>query len=228
MMPDGGYQAVAVRDLKSFVTVDLAATKKTSSDFTVFAQWAVTPPMPPYDRPNLLLVRLMRQRMESPEHMRKLRDFLIDGIPGLRISYVGIEVVTFGLSLAQTYKRIRGLPPLRELKADNDKVLRSIGAGALSIDGRLYIPAMAPWGESWIQEHTVFPNGTHDDMVDCTAYAERCLVTYHDFGARQLTEDHTPLPGDQGAGRTIEERFKAHMRSIRRPAKLARQAQNRL
>lgn len=227
MLPDGGYQVVPLRDLRSFLTVDLAASKKTAADFSVFAQWGVTPPLPPYNRPSLVLLRMQRERMEAPDHMRRLAEFL-RAQDAVKVSYVGIEKKTFGLALIQKYKRIPGLPPLRELEADVDKVTRAIGAGALSVDGRLYIPAHVGWGEEWVQEHIMFPNGTHDDMVDTTAYAERCLSLYHDYGPVLDETGHTPLPGGQEAGRSIEERFRIHMRSKAASSIRRRQAANRL
>lgn len=228
MQPDGGYIAVSVRDLTSFVTVDLAASTKTSADFTVFAQWAVTPPVGLYERTSLVLIRLLRERMESANHMRRLREWVGEGYPNIRIQYVAIEKQTYGLTLIQNYKRARGMPPSRPMAADTDKVTRAIPAGALSMDHRIYIPQLAPWGEVWLQEHVVFPNGTHDDMVDTTAYAGIAMQNWHDWTFDRDGEGRTTLPNGQAAGRSMEERYQRHiLRKLRGPES-ARAARNRL
>ena len=112
--------------------------------------------------------------------------------------------------------------------ADKDKVSRAIPAGALAANGRLYIPSRAEWGEKWVQEHVVFPNGTHDDMVDTTAYAAICLHQYHDIWIPRDEDGRTLLPNGIDAGRTIEERYQHHLRSRTRGSKRAAAARNRL
>lgn len=228
MAPDGGYIAVPVRQLQSFVTVDLAASTRTSADFTVFGQWAVTPPVGPYERPALVLLRLLRERMESAVHMRRLREWVADGYPNIKIQYVAIEKATYGLTLLQQYKRARGMPPARELKADLDKVSRAIPVGALAADNRLYIPAQWPEGEKWISEHTVFPNGTNDDQVDVTAYAGICVQQWHDYYLPRDEDGRTPLPAGVEAGHTVEERYRRHLASKLRGSNAGRAAKNRL
>lgn len=228
MHPDGGYTAVSVKDLTSFVTVDLADSVKTSADYTVFSQWGITPPLEPYNRPNLVLLRMTRQRMESASHMARLKEWISEGFPNIKIHYVAIEKQTFGRTLIQNFKRARGMPPTRPLIADTDKVTRSIPAGALSMDHRLVIPQLAPWAETWIQEHVVFPNGTHDDMVDTTSYAAIAVQTWHDWGYQKDDDGRTPLPSGQDSGRTVEERYQRHLMRKLRGRSSARAAMNRL
>lgn len=224
-LPDGGYYPVPLRELKSFVTVDLAATIKTSSDWTVFVQWAVTPNLPPLGRPSLLAVRMFRERLESPDHMRALANFVRTGYPNLPITYVGIESKTFGLSLIQEYRRQRELPALRELDADTDKVTRAIPAGQIQKDGRLYLPTEAPWRETFVAEHVVFDKGAHDDIVDNTAYAARLVSMYHDHRTVMDADGRTALPGGMHASRSIEERYARH---LKRKMKKALDKGNRL
>lgn len=52
---------------RRFCTVDLAVSTKTSADFTVIATWAVTPAN------DLLLVDLVRDRLEAPDILPALR-----------------------------------------------------------------------------------------------------------------------------------------------------------
>lgn len=46
--------------------------------------------------------------------------------------------------------------------------------------GLVFIPEVAPWLSSFIEEHSDFPAGTHDDMVDTTVMALMRLSTVRD------------------------------------------------
>jgi predicted phage terminase large subunit-like protein len=74
-----------------------------------------------------------------------------------------------GLTLYQMLLR-EGLP-IRELKADSDKVTRALPAAARMEAGMIYFLDGAPWLGDYESELLAFPNGEHDDQVDVTAYA---------------------------------------------------------
>jgi predicted phage terminase large subunit-like protein len=161
----GGVEKVLRRDqLRTFGIVDLAATVKTTSDYSVFAHFGVTP-----DRQLVLLDRV-RTRIEGPDHMPTLERLHEAWKP----AFWGIEKATFGLTLLQTAART-GRIPVRELVPDRDKVSRAYGASALAMGGRYYLPKQAPWLDEWVHEHLGFPNGAHDDCVDTSAYAAKIL-----------------------------------------------------
>ena len=61
--------------------------------------------------------------------------------------------------------------PVRELKPDADKWTRAQPAAARLASGTVYFPAAAPWLPEFEDELVTFPNGAHDDQVDCLAYA---------------------------------------------------------
>lgn len=158
--PNGTQKVVSRDAIWTFTTVDLAASTKNTADWTVFALWGVTPDN------ELLLMDLWRQRIESADHYSLLEQRHAAWAP----RFHGIEKVTYGLTLVQTASRV-GRVPIRELKADKDKVSRAYGAAALAEAGKLYLPKSAPWLESYVHELLGFPNGTHDDQVDVTSYA---------------------------------------------------------
>jgi len=148
--------------LHKFATVDLAATMKERSDFTVYAVWGVTP------GPNrkMLLLALHRERLESSDHEERVNMWTAMHDP----KYVGIEDRTFGTSLIQTLKK-RSRIRVKALKADRDKVMRALPFGYLIMEGKVLFPEDAPWLEAFESELLDFPNGRHDDMVDCAGYA---------------------------------------------------------
>jgi predicted phage terminase large subunit-like protein len=150
---------VAQKDTWRFFTIDLAASKKTTADWTVCAVWAVTP------GGDLLLLDRERMRLEGPDHLpmvRRLND-------KWRPRYVGVERATYGISLIQSALR-EGITCL-ELRPDRDKVARALQASTLCEQGRVFFPAQAAWLGEWESELLGFPTATHDDQVDVFAYA---------------------------------------------------------
>jgi predicted phage terminase large subunit-like protein len=162
--PGGVMKAVKAEALWCFTTSDLAATEKTSGDYTVFCVWGVTP-----DR-EILLLDLFRKRIESAEHESLVRALNNKH----KIRYHGIEKSTFGLTLLTQLRR-RGIATI-ELIPDKDKVARAWSAVALLEAGAIYFPQSAPWLTDFEQELQQFPNAAHDDMVDCLSYAARHMT----------------------------------------------------
>jgi predicted phage terminase large subunit-like protein len=145
-----------------FATMDLAATMRDHSDYTVFAVWDVTPG----PERKLLLRARYRMKMESADHEHKV----IQWADEFNVKYVGIENKTFGTTLIQNMRR-RGDVRVRPLEADTDKVTRALSLGYLILEQKVYFPSDATWLEEWEDELLTFPNAPHDDQVDVAAYA---------------------------------------------------------
>lgn len=154
-----------LRDCWRFMTVDLAASTKTSADFTVASVWALTP-----GGRDLVLLDRVRERAEETGHaglVRPLRERWSADV-------VWIESRMFGSTLVKELTRL-GIPT-SELRADKDKLTRAIPAANRQAARSLWIPADADWLDEWIDEHAEFPNSRFDDQVDTTAYAVRVAI----------------------------------------------------
>lgn len=162
--PSGQYKEVHESKIWKFTTLDLAATEGNKADYTVGATWGVTP-----DR-ELLLLDLVRERMESAEHEAFVRRLGAKH----KVRYHGVEKNTFGLTLIQVCQRM-GIAVL-PLKADKDKVARAWPAVGFIETGAMYFPQSASWLPAFELELQQFPYGAHDDMVDVTAYAAKHLA----------------------------------------------------
>ena len=184
--------------LRTFGVIDLAATTKTTSDYSVFALFGVTPER------ELLLLDRMRTRIEGPDHMPTLERLHLAWKP----AFWGIEKATYGLTLLQTASRT-GRIPVRELKPDTDKVSRAYSASALAMGGRLYFPKTAPWLNEFEHELLSFPNGAHDDQVDVLAYAAKILSDRLTPGRRAKRSEPE----------TIEEKIDASLKAKRKRAR---------
>jgi predicted phage terminase large subunit-like protein len=207
--PEGAPEVVPVSKLSTFGVVDLAASTRTTADFSVFSLWGITPPAPrgelaQEDTRRLLLLDSERARIEGADHMATLERLHKQWKP----RFWGIERATFGLTLIQTATRT-GRIPVRELKPDWDKVSRAFAAAALMEAGRLWFPRDAPWMDDWLAELLAFDKGRHDDCVDCTAYAALVM-------SERL---HGTRPGRPREEQTTEERIWAQMRKQKRQNK---------
>ena len=68
------------------------------------------------------------------------------------------------------------LPAVLAVKPQGTKVQRLSAAAPQIEAGSCYLPLGANWLDEFVDELSVFPNGAHDDMVDCAAYALQYLT----------------------------------------------------
>lgn len=171
---------VTLADCWIFGTADVAATTKTSSDYTVISVWAVSP------AGDLILLDRVRDRAEMHQHFA-LADRLIARWPGL-VLYV--EKSFYSTTLVKD-ARAAGYA-VAELIADTDKLTRALPAAGRVHAGKVWFPAETSgcscgecpsavrpdgttvtgvWLDEWCDELAVFPAGANDDQVDTMSYA---------------------------------------------------------
>lgn len=158
-----GDRVLDLRDCWKFLTVDLAASTRTSADYTVAAVWAIG-----LDG-DLVMLDGIRERLDPAGHwpaVRALRERWSADV-------VFVESRMFGTTLV--YEAGRAGVPVAELHADTDKVTRALPATARADSGRLWFPPEDRFPEwpDWQDELLAFPNAAHDDVVDVVAYAAR-------------------------------------------------------
>lgn len=171
-----------------FITMDLASTTKTYSDYTVACVWDAAPYLKPS---RLILVDVIREQIEGAGHVdlgeklwRKYRP-----------SFVAVEEAQQGSQTLSFLRRQNVI--VRGLKHKNkDKVFRAMDAALLVENNRVYFPKKADWLPRWESELLSFPTGTHDDQVDAFAYAAMEILRGVNL-AKRKTVIRTP---------TVEER----------------------
>ncbi|MGA3524157.1 phage terminase large subunit [Melissospora conviva] len=160
-----GQQTFALADCWRFATVDLAASTRTSADWTVFSAWART------ITGDLVLLDRVRARIGEADHFAHARPL----VERWRLDTVFVEASQYGMTLVREASNA-GVP-ITPLQADTDKLSRALPASAWCSNGRVWLPAGVWWVKDWVNEHAAFPNGSHDDQVDTLAYAVRVAVT---------------------------------------------------
>jgi predicted phage terminase large subunit-like protein len=153
-----------LRDTWRFITADLAASTRTSADWTVAAAWALT-----LNRELVCLGRV-RARAAQENHWDLIRPLATEW----NARDVGVESTMMGTTLVRSAVRA-GLAPF-DLHADKDKTTRAIPYSHMQREGRVWLPASADWLDEWVGEHADFPTGVHDDQVDVGAYAVRQAI----------------------------------------------------
>jgi predicted phage terminase large subunit-like protein len=85
--------------------------------------------------------------------------------------HVLVEHASSGISIYQIFNRLsaeKGTFPVVPRVPKGSKIERLMNQVALIEEGRVYLPARAPFVEDYLDEVLLFPNGNYDDCVDAT------------------------------------------------------------
>lgn len=154
---------ILLRDCSIFATFDLAARTNERSDYTVALVFAVS------RNKDVFILDVLRQKFDSADHLQLLQSIYSRWKPIL----VGIESVQYQFSLVQAARR-QGIP-VKELKAERDKIARSLAIASYLDAGKVYFRKDAPWLDDFERELLAFPDGSHDDQVDAFAYITQLI-----------------------------------------------------
>jgi len=180
-------------DCWMFLTMDFAASTKSSADWTVASCWCMTP------EGDLVLLDRRRARVPDHEHFALARDLRDDW--GADVVYV--EANWWSKTFVADAQAAGW--PVAKVTADVDKVTRAVPAAGRVHAGRVWFPAVTSgcecgecvegvWLDEWCDELAIFPQGTHDDQVDTLSYAARVAVA-----------EWTPAPVPARPGRSHHE-----------------------
>lgn len=138
-----------------FQSVDTAITKNTSSDYTVVTTVARD------SKGNIYVLDVKREKLEAPDQPKHIITEYKKHAP----IFVLMETVQAGLATFQHIVRT-GIPIRKYNPRTKDKESRARSASAIYEQEKIYLPRQADWVEDFINEHTSFPRGEHDDQVD--------------------------------------------------------------
>jgi len=146
---------------------DLAASIKTSADYTASASIAI-------DTDGVLWVRdIIRGRWEWPDAKRIMRETMLSEIGNT--SHV-VEEALHGIAALQELRRdpaLHGIP-LYGYRVDKDKVQRAMAWAARAEAGKVRL-VRGEWVNTFLDEACSFPLAAHDDQVDAVSGA---VATY--------------------------------------------------
>lgn len=194
----GEILVVKEADCFRFGMLDLAASEKTTADFTVLGIFDVTPTTPR----RIILRHLYKARIGTDLH----ESLVVDLYRPWKLRFIGIEDKTFGTNLINTLRRKGGIN-IRSIKADKDKVQRAMPLDGHVKNEMLWWMADQAWTQGLEEEVLQFPNARHDDQVDVLAYAARIFEAMPQV--RRIK--HEPV--------TMDEKVAARIADLRKPRK---------
>ncbi len=188
---DGETMTCYETDLVHFASADMAATKKTTSDWTVLYHLA-------WDRVNGIgfVLDEYREKITTDEYMDEIPPWL----EARKLRIVLVENVTYGQTLGQGLEK-RGFQ-VEYPKLSSDKIGRALAStlGAMVARGAWRTPLDASWRDDLASEVGLFPYGAHDDRVDAMVFGS-------DY-ARELPE---APPRVEKEPKTVPEMLDAHV-----------------
>lgn len=173
---DLGTKKAQYQKCKIFQTCDPAASTKTTADFFALGTWAQTPDN------DLILLDVLKTRLEGPDQVNLFWQQYKRWKPAQQ----WVESAGVGKTLYQMLVR-EGLP-VKELKADTDKVTRALPAAARMEAGAIYFMQGGTWLHDVEEELLGFPNAAHDDVVDVVSYAVQVLLSERLMGGFDISK----------------------------------------
>lgn len=193
-----GDRVVYLDDCWRFATVDLAASLRTSADWTVVAAWAISPDG------DLILLDRARARVKEGDHWGLARPLMERW--ALDTVYVEQSFISATMVIDATASGV----PVQPVNADTDKLTRALPATTRIKAGKVWFPAGADWLDVWCDELAAFPTGTNDDQVDTLSYAAR-VVAAHWLPAEPAPEQRQRVTQNEGViGAAYEAATGAH------------------
>jgi predicted phage terminase large subunit-like protein len=148
------------------IYADTAQKTKEQNDYSVFQCWGQT------QTGQIVMLDMVRGKWEAPELETMARAFWKKHVAQ---TYHGplrafkVEDKVSGTGLIQKLKR-EGIPII-PIQRNVDKVTRAFDAAPYIQSGNVYIMSNIDHLSDFMAEASVFPNGTHDDMIDAAMSA---------------------------------------------------------
>jgi len=115
---------------------------------------------------NHYLINCAARWLEFPELVRFVKEWVVHNGYSNR-SRIFVEPKASGKSIVQQLKSQTGLNIKEDIAPKDSKLARVHSISALIETGRVFVPTGEGWVKDFLDEVEAFPNGTHDDRVDC-------------------------------------------------------------
>lgn len=171
---------ILLNDCSIFATFDLAVRTTERSDYTVALVFAVS------RNKDIFILDVVREKFEATDHLNLILSVFSRWKPIL----VGIESVQYQFSLVQVVRK-QGVP-VKELKADRDKIARSLAIASWLDSGKVFFLKDAPWLGDFERELLDFPDGSHDDQVDAFAYITQLIEPLANARVHSISKRRAP------------------------------------
>lgn len=151
---------------KTVISVDATFKDGDNNDFVAIQVWGKI-------NANIYLVDAIKRRMDFPATLQAIKDMKAKHPQSMAIL---IEDKANGSAIIQVLrKEINGI---LAINPEGGKVARVNAVSPTIEAGNVYLPEDAEFVFDFIEECSAFPNGKHDDQVDCMSQALNKLIFY--------------------------------------------------
>lgn len=159
----GKEKRILKTEVRIYQTIDTAGTENATSDYFVCYTFGVT------KEADIIVLDIYREQLDTTRHESVLDHQYHKWNPIIQ----AVENKTFGINIIQNAKKSGR--PVMALKADNSKELRAEPLMVFYENHKVYHPEKHAELFEMENELLFFPNGKHDDIVDCAAYASQMV-----------------------------------------------------
>jgi predicted phage terminase large subunit-like protein len=146
---------------------DTAYTAKTSNDATGIIAFKII-------NNDIYILNVYNLRLEFPQLCDKIKEVWTENGANV-MSRFYVEPKASGKSIVQQLRAISGINIIEDKAPESDKITRLHAVSSVFETKRVKIKK-ALWNDLFIHQLTSFPNGQHDDLVDCAIMAIDKLV----------------------------------------------------
>lgn len=171
------------KPLTYYITMDLAVTQKTSSDYSVFMVAGV-------DNEGFVYVRhVIKERMDAWEIGETLFGLVRAYDPVMVVSEKGLIINSIMPTLRKKMEEENLFFPFELIASTVDKVQRAQAIRLRARAGKVKFNKAADWYPTLEDELIAFPRGRHDDQVDAFSLVGQALNKFYEAPSKQEMED---------------------------------------
>lgn len=141
------------------IYADTAQKTGEENDYSVFQCWGKS-------EGGIYLIDQLRGKWEAPQLLQMAEMFWMKHSSNKNgnLRRMKIEDKASGTGLIQQMRQKRML--VGDIQRNRDKITRAYDAAPVIESGRVFLPRESQFLPEFIREHSLFPNGKHDDQID--------------------------------------------------------------
>lgn len=160
------YYDVLPEMIQEIISVDATFKGNEDNDFVAIQCWGKR-------NADMFLVDAVKAHLNFPETMQAIRD-MKSKHP--KVAMILIEDKANGPAIIQMLQM--EIPGIIGVNPDGGKVSRVNAISGAIESGNVYLPRNAAFTGDFVEECSAFPNGKHDDQVDCMSQALNRFIYY--------------------------------------------------
>lgn len=174
------YYEVLPQMVEEIMSVDAAFKDRDDNDFVAVQVWGKR-------EADVYLIDAVKQHLDFPETVRAILA-MREKHPRVRV--ILVEDKANGSAIIQILRR--RVPGVVAVNPEGGKVARANAVSGAIESGNVWLPRYAAFTGDFVEECSMFPNGAHDDQVDCMTQALNRFIHWAAFPPEAKDEDAPP------------------------------------